>query len=397
MNPWPLKCPPLCGGAVRLPLWPRMRAWPLRLPSKVSCSMSRRLPAKRALSWPFFKFTPSSRDDRARSWASMEPSHSGALRVPLMATAPLKPPSTRQPGGANEAQTPMLGSSSCTVPDEGALSGQRMPWRGWCCTGLCRVAKIVPARSEAQSTWLRKVLPSRSSVACRACSRMELASVGLAQADACFVGALAADDGDRGGFFNIGGNAHVAIGPLQGGVQLGLGAAGVDVPAALQAQVAADAGALQNGVVRGEVVGPGQGQAAEFARAHHAPGGGVQCQGGPAHLGLLGLVFGGGGVSCRAPALAWMSGPVCPMVTGAARAKRQSPLFALGRASSVRVCACSCQRLGVCHWACHWVLMCACWLPWWSWPCKWAVSFSKGPCTVRVSSCIFVASCAGNL
>lgn len=40
----------------------------------------------------------------------------------------------------------------------------------------------------------------------------------------------------------------------------------------------------------------------------------------PAHLGLLGLVFAAGGISCKAPALAWMSGLVCLMVTGAARA-----------------------------------------------------------------------------
>ena len=153
-----------------------------------------------------------------------------------------------------------------------------------------------------------------------------LAPVGLAQADARFVGALAADDGDRGGFFNIGGNAHVAIGPLQGGVQLGLGAAGVDVPAALQAQVAADAGALQNGVVRGEVVGPGQGQAAEFARAHHAPGGGVQCQGGPAHLGLLGLVFGGGGGQLQGPGAGLDVWPGLP--DGDGSFKGQAPIAA---------------------------------------------------------------------
>ena len=359
--------------------------------------MSRRLPAKRALSWPFFKFTPSSRDDKARSWASMEPSHSGALRVPLMATAPLKPPSTRQPGGANEAQTPMLGSSSCTVPDKGALSGQRMPWRGWCCTGLCRVAKIVPARSEAQSTWLRKVLPSRSSVACRACSRMDWPRLGwrrrmlassvpwlrmmVTGAASSILAAMRMSPSARSKVAcSLGWALRVSMSqrpckrrsPLMP-ARSKMGSSGVKWLAQARGRP------LSSPVLTTPQVVVFSARVAQRTWA---------CS-------VWFLVA--GGVSCKAPALAWMSGPVCPMVTGAARAKRQSPLFALGRASSVRVCACSCQRLGVCHWACHWVSMCACWLPWWSWPCKWAVSFSKGPCTARVRSCIFVASCAGNL
>ncbi|MPN44049.1 hypothetical protein SDC9_191610 [bioreactor metagenome] len=82
--PVPVSWPPSSGARVRLPLYPRMRAWlplpPLRrssvMSSLVPCSLARRMPSRRS--------TPSSRDTILSPSALISPCHLGSCKVPLM-------------------------------------------------------------------------------------------------------------------------------------------------------------------------------------------------------------------------------------------------------------------------------------------------------------------------
>ncbi len=240
-------------------------------PLSVNSVISMRSPLSVARRRPSRRSSPSTGARSASLSAPSVPFQRGTARLPDSVAPASSVPAMRQPGGASIDHTPRFGSAALMVPPSGASGAHCQP-PARCCTRVLMSASILPARSLSHASTACTASPSASSRS--SAWRRPAGVLGaspfleaefIVRSLAVPVPVLVMR------VTSAASPACTRMSPLWR-ADAGLGAqrvAGVDVPVAVEHQVAADAVFAQRGI-GAERAGPGHRQALQLALGLHA-------------------------------------------------------------------------------------------------------------------------------